>query len=276
MIKEQQQEEEPIQGEIEEKDDSSTSSSEEENDEIFLGLVEEHGEDGDGEEDDDLFESKIGGKPLWLKWDDSLKIDCCGVCNDPLVLLAQIYAPLDFVDDAFHRFLYVFICMKAGCWKRRANDCVRVYRSQMRENEKMIESSKCRTCRVCGQPGSKNCSKCKSVRYCSKQHQSEDWNAGHKQGCSDDANRKYGVNVLLKELQIDTLKEVRDLKQEQNASEIASTAIASVKKPQQNIDENQARKADSVFLKFQGRTSLYPNQILRYSFGAKKPLWVME
>ncbi|KAF5743383.1 ubiquitin carboxyl-terminal hydrolase 18-like isoform X2 [Tripterygium wilfordii] len=41
------------------------------------------------------------------------------------------------------------------------------------------------SCAVCGSPGSKKCSRCKSVRYCSLKCQSADWNSGHNRNCKD-------------------------------------------------------------------------------------------
>ncbi|KAF5748095.1 hypothetical protein HS088_TW04G00044 [Tripterygium wilfordii] len=41
------------------------------------------------------------------------------------------------------------------------------------------------SCAVCGSPGSKKCSRCKSVRYCSSKCQTADWNSGHNKKCKD-------------------------------------------------------------------------------------------
>lgn len=39
-------------------------------------------------------------------------------------------------------------------------------------------------CRVCGCLGPKSCSRCHSANYCSREHQTVDWKAGHKKECS--------------------------------------------------------------------------------------------
>ena len=44
-------------------------------------------------------------------------------------------------------------------------------------------------CVVCGIKGSKKCSRCQSMFYCSKQHQSLDWKTGHSAECSQIAAR---------------------------------------------------------------------------------------
>ena len=40
-------------------------------------------------------------------------------------------------------------------------------------------------CVVCGSAGPKKCSRCRTVHYCSKHHQTHDWRNGHKLFCSD-------------------------------------------------------------------------------------------
>ena len=45
-------------------------------------------------------------------------------------------------------------------------------------------------CVVCGSAGPKKCSRCKTVQYCSRHHQTHDWKNGHKLFCSDLASGK--------------------------------------------------------------------------------------
>ena len=76
---------------------------------------------------------KIGGKPVWLNYEHipSYHDLQCRICSEPMVLLVQvrvvdswgnyalivhkIYCPLDQLDAAFHRSLYVFCCRKSRC-----------------------------------------------------------------------------------------------------------------------------------------------------------------
>ena len=64
---------------------------------------------------------KLGGRPYWLTLEglDSQPPLVCGVCGKSMVLLVQIYAPLDDEEcgheDAFHRTLYVFSCPHSAC-----------------------------------------------------------------------------------------------------------------------------------------------------------------
>lgn len=48
-----------------------------------------------------------------------------------------------------------------------------------------LDSSDDLSCIVCGNPGSKKCSRCKSVRYCSSKCQTSHWQSGHKRKCKD-------------------------------------------------------------------------------------------
>ena len=264
-----------------EEDDSSSSVFEACDDKrVFLGFIAEELED-ENEEDDggDEFQSKIGGHPLWLKHSE-LTVEDCGVCHEPLILLAQIYAPLEQFDHAYHRFLYVFCCTKAICWKTRCNDCVVVYRFQMGKDDEIDKALEKRVCRVCGKFAGKLCSKCKMMRYCSKSHQLMDWKEGHKTNCqegkTDDKVRTY--DCVFKEMMIETDEEIRDEETEANAAEATELALAATvankKALEMAEEEEKKKKVDKVFLKFQARTKLYPDQILRYSFDAKKPLWI--
>lgn len=63
---------------------------------------------------------KVGGVPVWLDprpgavpGADKLACPVAG-CGKPMLFLVQMYAPLDEVEAAFHRTLYVFACGRAG------------------------------------------------------------------------------------------------------------------------------------------------------------------
>ncbi|MCL7026115.1 hypothetical protein MKW94_003246, partial [Papaver nudicaule] len=44
-------------------------------------------------------------------------------------------------------------------------------------------------CSVCGNPANSRCSRCKSIRYCSRDCQIQHWRAGHKLECKEDSSR---------------------------------------------------------------------------------------
>ena len=51
-------------------------------------------------------------------------------------------------------------------------------------------------CIVCGCSGPKRCGRCTQVHYCSKEHQTFDWKAGHKRFCEDLASSKLTLGDL--------------------------------------------------------------------------------
>ena len=138
---------------------------------------------------------KVGGKPVWL---NSVGIPdpadlICRCCKSPLMFLLQIYCPLDDVDDAFHRALYVFICRRKSCVD---NGSVRCFRNQLnrrndfylfdpkkvdqKDDKRILKLPK--LCALCGCRAPSSCSKCKAVSYCCREHQAADWR-NHKQHC---------------------------------------------------------------------------------------------
>ncbi|KAF5093790.1 hypothetical protein D0Z00_003866 [Geotrichum galactomycetum] len=90
---------------------------------VSLGFI-------DCEEDDDLsvFDSRLGGRPLWLS-SKGHAVPTCGNCKRKLALLVQVYAPLEGTE--YDRTLYVFICKQPGC--KRAEGSVRALRGVKRD-----------------------------------------------------------------------------------------------------------------------------------------------
>ena len=187
---------------------------------VMLGFIDEVGgegeDEGEGEAFPPLFSTmdwlswdggKVGGKPLWLNRKDlpSEETVRCGVCNELMKFLLQVYCPLDGVDAAFHRALYVVCCRNKACVENHcvSSKSVKVFRCQLpRSNEFYpYESSTDSTnveelpnwstfpklCRVCGFKATKVCSRCGNANYCSKEHQKLDF-AGHKNFCGNYSN----------------------------------------------------------------------------------------
>ena len=59
-----------------------------------------------------------------------------------------------------------------------------------------IPNSQSHLCIVCGCSESKRCGRCMQAHYCSKEHQTLDWKAGHKRFCEDLANSKLMLGDL--------------------------------------------------------------------------------
>ena len=57
-------------------------------------------------------------------------------------------------------------------------------------------SSQLHLCIVCGCSGPKRCGRCTQAHYCSKEHQTLDWKAGHKRFCEDLTNHKLTLGDL--------------------------------------------------------------------------------
>ena len=161
-----------------------------------------------------FFPSKFGGKPAWLALKplpncDDLK---CGTCGKPCVFLMQVYAPVDNTATCFHRTVYLFICKDPACSQQNDSSNFVALRCQLpRQNEfyssdppnystfDQNQEHSCAAkledlCVVCGCAGSKRCAKCHTAAYCSKEHQTVDWKAGHKRNCCQSGKmqwRKY-------------------------------------------------------------------------------------
>ncbi|XP_062615749.1 programmed cell death protein 2-like [Saccostrea cucullata] len=69
--------------------------------------------------------NKIGGLPDWMF--QECTIPTCQCCNDPMILIVQIYCPLE--GFPYHRTLYVFTCKRKQCWGHDESWCV--LRSQL-------------------------------------------------------------------------------------------------------------------------------------------------
>ena len=52
------------------------------------------------------------------------------------------------------------------------------------------------SCVICNKPALQRCSRCKSVYYCSKEHQIDDWNLSHKSFCGKEKkNTRTNANT---------------------------------------------------------------------------------
>ncbi|KAF7154438.1 hypothetical protein RHSIM_Rhsim01G0287800 [Rhododendron simsii] len=87
------------------------------------------------------FPSKAGGVPAWLDPVSlpSGKSCLCDICGEPLQFLLQVYAPLSEKEPAFHRTLFVFMCLSMACllqdqheqWKRKPEKVSRSWPAQI-------------------------------------------------------------------------------------------------------------------------------------------------
>jgi len=262
-----------------------------------------------------FYPSKLGGRPAWLRWDSLPKPEKlqCGNCGEQMVLLCQIYVPMDLPVDQgsppqpYHRTLYLFCCRNGPCSK--VSNFVKVFRTEKLQlpsdpnyddadldEAELIElhnqlEKPHNLCNLCGCLGDKVCSSCHEVRYCSRQHQAVDWKFRHKKECNNnndlihrmenvhvDDNGRYGNKrkhpLLFNEYEIVIEEEPPAPKIKVNVQEEYPEACQPTdKKLEKDLLKLQNQKSDETFANFRERIDREPEQIIRYNLG-KTPLWV--
>lgn len=153
-----------------------------------------------------------------------------------------------------------------------------------------------RLCHVCGCRGPLSCGACKSVHYCSKEHQKIDWTLGeHKKMCGATTelsaiNEKH--NYILEEFDLVTEPEENvDSNDDENAEDQEARRMEDyeefVKKQKEqstddtltNVPDEEFDKYtnqiddDKDFNKFKKRIATDQEQVLRFDRGGK-PLWI--
>lgn len=257
------------------------------------------------------FPSKVGGKPAWLSQRGlpSLPGLECEICRLPLALLLQVYAPISGQDRSFHRTLFLFCCKTPECYTRNDSRCMKVFRSQLprrnefyaydpppedeppsdpEEDQSVLSVSGVKLCWVCGCPGNKACSRCHTVTYCGKYHQTLHWKHSHKKECCSQASVVTTPPFLFPESELVTEPEEeeededKDTKEpegeedekdttqrSEDCSSLAGT-LAETDLEEMAMHETEDNK---VFQRFKKRIAPEPHQVVRYSRGGS-PLWV--
>lgn len=256
------------------------------------------------------FPSKVGGKPAWLSQRGAPTVSEleCESCHLPMVFLLQVYAPFSGQDQCFHRTLFMFCCKTPECFSHNDSRCVKVFRSQIpRKNDfypydpppedeapsephqshDMMSVSGVKLCWVCGCPGNKSCSRCHSVTYCGKHHQTIHWKHSHKRECCNQETARVSTSPLLfPEFELVTEPEedpAKNTKVEIINSDAADTennidsqavslseTLAETDLEEMAMHETEDNK---VFQRFKKRIAPEPHQVVRYS-RAGCPLWV--
>ncbi|KAJ6220532.1 hypothetical protein RDWZM_006344 [Blomia tropicalis] len=149
-----------------------------------------------------FFPSKVGGRPSFLALKPILGPTelKCNVCNRTMRFILQLYAPIESIENAFHRTLFVF-----GCGQTKAcSEQFVVYRCQLAQKNDFYSdvapdydknkddtsydpspsNFSIQQCPVCNIFAPHRCAQCQTESYCSKEHQVVHWKiGGHKQRC---------------------------------------------------------------------------------------------
>jgi pre-rRNA-processing protein TSR4 len=291
-------------------DSSSQGSDDEDGYGVSLGYVSEVAPENAHILRSKFFPSKLGGKPAWIQPSadrlPAAHVFSCDHCGLQLVFLLQVYAPLDHLNpDAFHRSLFVFICLNGICLA--TNKSVVVIRQQLPQHNALYapepsdpDDPECEQpfdgwqsrCCVCGVPAPLKCGACKQLHYCSQQHQRVDWPfhsgecaafkaAGTLVHCTYTQRRSHnGVSRhAVKEMILDVEDEVLEDEASNAALQrMRDDDVSGTSKMQEfgSMKGSVRPQVDPFLLKFQTRVSFNPDQVLRYSLKrpAPSPLWL--
>ncbi|XP_054625612.1 programmed cell death protein 2 isoform X2 [Dunckerocampus dactyliophorus] len=249
------------------------------------------------------FPSKVGGKPAWLCLRDlpSLSGLECETCRLPMAFLLQVYAPISGQDRSFHRTLFVFCCKTPECYAHSDSCCMKVFRSQLPRmndfysyeppaedeppghldaDQSVLPTSGVKLCWVCGCPGSKACSRCHTVTYCGKHHQTLHWKNTHKKECSSGHKDTSACSFLFPEFELLTEPEVEEEDKGDEGDEAITQTSADFSSLAETLAETDLEEMamheteeHKVFQHFKRKIAPEPHQVLRYSRGGS-PLWV--
>jgi len=238
------------------------------------------------------FPSKIGGKPAWL---DLTKLPLpkelqCPHCALPLTFLLQVYSPDNNCDSAFHRSLFIFLCVASPCWEQGKEPPVLVLRCQLgrsnpfypweppEERDGWREDIKAeahgKLCAVCGCRADKSCAQCKKANYCSEKHQRADWKAGHKSTCKGGRSNELASksSLLLPEGLIESEPEPKkggkdDTGQDINQYRDVMEGGGVTASPKELEEVEAGQEEDIACEKFRLRVARASDQVIRYERG---------
>lgn len=107
--------------------DDSDYNNNGDDDEIQIGICDDKEEI---KNNIDFMINKIGGLPNYLP-NKYFNLSKCSLCSNEMVLVAQLYCPLD--NSYYHRVFYVMACINKSCWNKSQSWIV--YRSQTIDND---------------------------------------------------------------------------------------------------------------------------------------------
>ncbi|KAF2068845.1 hypothetical protein CYY_009832 [Polysphondylium violaceum] len=160
----------------------------------------------------DFFPNKVGGKPAWLDQSSIPKREelKCSKCSKQLSFLLQINAPIDGKDHCYHRTIHLFCCLSNECKNfvairtqlPQVNEIYPVDADERKYEqdykiEKQYYEKRQKQCEYCGLFAAAHCAGCNKVSYCCKEHQTIDWDLGHREQCKILKQQEDGAQVEL-------------------------------------------------------------------------------
>lgn len=184
-----------------------------------------------------FFPNKIGGLPAWLDLKNlpSVSEILCDICSSPRRFLCQLYSPIEDKDTAFHRTIFIFVCLSEKCFQVGSNKNFIIFRNQLprynsfypaiadgidKRTDINCSNFGCNLCCLCGIKGEIHCDRCEQ-HFCSINHQKL-----HAKNCSSSVSKPFQKNhTLLPEFGLSDPEDLSDVdepeEQIQNSEDVA-------------------------------------------------------
>ncbi|KAF3832506.1 hypothetical protein F7725_026171 [Dissostichus mawsoni] len=183
------------------------------------------------------FPSKVGGRPAWLSRTGlpSLPGLQCEMCRLPMAFLLQVYGPISGQDRSFHRTLFLFCCKTHECYTHNDSRC---FKEDEPPSDPEPDPNVLSVSGGLRLPGNKACSRCHSVTYCGKPHQTLHWKHTHKRECgSQEAPIVTTSTFLFPESELVTEPEEEEKEEDEDTKE---------SKEEEEEEEEEKQGADSL------------------------------
>ena len=258
------------------------------------------------------FRSKTGGFPAWLNPDKTPKVTC-PFCQQPMILLSQVYAEKDSLDHAYHRTVYVFTCRHGECHKvsvesedpaiplpytvlrcqlPRINDYYEPDQSENYEQDKhvMVRADQKLVKDFCFNCGQEASYRCNSTAYCGKLCERNHRKTGHNTNCNNSKKNSKGPNFIyptqksswcFEEYEIVDESEPSDDEEERDIQGENERLLKEIDENGNDFSDTELDavasssklKVDKVFEKFKKRINREPAQVLRYIQDEMRKCW---
>lgn len=187
-----------------------------------------------------FFPNKIGGPPAWLDLKNLPPVSeiLCDDCLSPRHFLCQLYSPVEEKDTAFHRTIFVFVCLSEKCFQLGSNKNFIVFRNQLPRHNSFYPAFAdgidlrtditcsnfgCNLCCLCGIKEEVQCERCKE-RFCSAHHENL-----HTKYCSNSHSTvSQKDKILLREFGLSDPEDLSDVDDEPDEPTHNSEEVAEI------------------------------------------------